>query len=40
MDPSYKAQDDAVVAFFFLSQEEESMTPRAWDLFEPLLEQR
>ena len=42
MDPSYKAQDDAEVAFFFffLSQEEESMTPRAWDLFEPLLEQR
>ena len=45
MDLSYKAQDNAEVVvffffFFFLSKEEESMTPRAWDLLEPLLQQR
>ena len=40
MDLSYKAQDNAeVVVVFFLSKEE-SMTPRAWDLLEPLLQQR
>lgn len=35
MDLGYKAQD--LLRLLILSKEEEPMTPRAWDLLEPLL---